>query len=94
MCSSYAVNLNAFLVLEIEKGYTNTHWMIAFRTGILQQKQIIILTIITMTYQEVKQCSLWTSFSWQTHVERGEIEGFSSDEDNNGFESNLEDAPR
>ena len=47
-----------------------------------------------MTYQEVKQCSLWTSFSWQTHVERGEIEGFSSDEDNNGFESNLEDAPR
>ena len=67
--------------------------MIAFRTGILQQKQIIILIII-MTYQEVKQCSLWTSFSRQTHVERGEIEGFSSDEDNNGFESNLEDAPR
>lgn len=93
MCSSYAVNLNAFHVLEIEKGHTNTHWMIAFRTGILQQKQIIILTII-MTYQEVKQCSLWTSFSWQTHVERGEIEGFSSDEDKNGFESNLEDAPR
>lgn len=93
MCSSYAVNLNAFLVLEIEKGHRNTHWMIAFRTGILQQKQIIILTII-MRYQEVKQCSLWTTFSWQTHVERGEIEGFSSDEDNNGFESNLEDAPR
>jgi len=32
--------------------------------------------------------------SFRTHVERGEIEGFSSDEDNNGFESNLEDAPR